>query len=163
MDGPQARPYSLHCSGYQVKAELIFPIATATGNFSNSRLKTTKNGILISTRPRRTPTKHTLSVRPKTLPCLAHKFADALYQNFSPETKARWRAAAKAPVKSPYDLWMQECLTNFNSGRNAPKTPSISGGFTTYKTNSDSSIPPPTNDFNIEILNAIVKSGKDPF
>lgn len=141
----------------------MFPITSAIGNFSTMRFRHNKKGIFIVPRYRRNPTKHTLSVRPSKLDCQAFKYADRLYQLFSPDTKSVWRRAAKKPVKSPYDLWMQECLTNFNKGWNAPRTPSVSGGYTSYKTNQDSNIPAPTNDLNRSILDAILKKGLDPF
>ena len=146
-----------------MKVAVFYPLVTITGNFSTSRFKTTKKGVVITPRYQRNPTKHTLSVRPLKLACLAFKYADRIYQLFTPPTKARWRAAAKKPVKSPYDLWMQECLTNFNAKRNAPKTPSISGGYTTYKTHADSDIPPPTTEENLAYLDNLLALGKDPF
>ena len=146
-----------------VKVKLLFPIVSATGNYSTSRFRTTKNGVQIVPRHRKNPTKHTLSVRPLKLDCQAFKYADKLYQLFQPSTKNRWRAAAKKPVKSPYDLWMQECLTNFNKGWNAPYTPSISGGYTSYKTYHDSYIPAPTTKAGRDLLDRIIKRGVDPF
>ena len=145
------------------KIELMYPIAKAIGNMGTGRFRDTKNGPTLVPRPERPGTKHTLSVAPTTFDCICWKYADKLYQLFSPEAKAVWRAAVKAKVKSPYDLWMQECMWAFLRGYNAPKTPSISGGLTSNKITPDSTIYPPNSAYRISRLEDGVNLGKCPF
>jgi len=145
------------------KIDLMYPIARATGNMGSGRFRETKNGSTLVPRPQRTDTKHTLTVRPKRLACLAWKYADLLYQLFSQRTKDRWRAATKNPTVSCYDLWMKECLTLWNKNEYAPWTPSKSGGHTLDKAVGDSLIWPPDTDGHIAALDRIIQRGLDPF
>lgn len=124
--------------------KLMYPLAGITGRFDGSFWNTTKNGIQLKAASPFKKVKHGLPVKPDKLPCKAFQLADQLYQGMTQETKDIWRKATKKSGMSTYDLFMKECLTCFNSNRNAPATPSISGGYSVGKVLCDSLVPPPT-------------------
>ena len=63
--------------------------------------------------------------------CCIFKYADLLYQGFSQAERDLWRAAAKKPHMSPYDLWMHEAIPYLQVGMSPPDSPSIHGGYST--------------------------------
>lgn len=123
--------------------KLMYPIVSIIGRYDNAYFRSLKAGLSMRSLPPHRIKHKNLAVAPKILACRAFKVADLLYQDFDQATKDKWRKAVKKPNKSPYDLWMQECLTCFNAGRNAPETPSISGGYSNDKVLCDGNFPAP--------------------
>lgn len=110
-----------------------YPITAVHGNFGSGEFAMNRGDILL--RPRK-PTghrKHEYHFNPAKQECKNHKWADLIYQMFTPAQVGVWRRALKAPHKSAYDLWMMECLYLFNRGLSSPLEPSVSGGYTGKK------------------------------
>jgi len=111
------------------KVAFSFPILSIQGAAHPGTFKTKMPQASITLEPSRSrvPKIRTLSEDDYTRRIFAK--ADLLYQSFSAQQRASWRAGIKRRDLTSYTLWMKEALYLGNLGLYLPDRPGPSGGY----------------------------------